>query len=257
MNDPTMNTSVQHTQQHHPQTAAGRLFEPAPSCIIGEPTNHPVHLAIETVVVTVGVVALLGILSSMQAHHLQWFVVPGVLTLAALLPAWIAKRDFPRFGFDLEHIALSLGTVCRLSIYVFPILFLALWVIRYLELAIPLQPILAGRKNGITWLLYQFLYVAVAEEVFFRGYVQANVMSFLDRVPRLSWIGQQRIAILLSAACFAAAHVVVQGHALSVLTFLPGLLLAWLFIETRSLLAPILFHGLANVSYGIMAITLA
>jgi membrane protease YdiL (CAAX protease family) len=36
-------------------------------------------------------------------------------------------------------------------------------------------------------------------------------------------------------------------------TFLPGLVLAWLFIRTRALLAPILFHGLANVSYGLFA----
>ena len=51
------------------------------------------------------------------------------------------------------------------------------------------------------------------------------------------------------AACFVAAHVIIQGQIVSVLTFLPGLVLGWLFIRTKSLLAPILFHGLANVCY--------
>jgi membrane protease YdiL (CAAX protease family) len=41
------------------------------------------------------------------------------------------------------------------------------------------------------------------------------------------------------------------------LTFLPGLILAWLFLRTGSLLAPIVFHGLANVSYAMMAMALA
>jgi hypothetical protein len=65
------------------------------------------------------------------------------------------------------------------------------------------------------------------------------------------------IAIGISAACFALAHVIVQGRLTAVLTFVPGLILAWLFFRTGTLLAPILFHGLANVSYAMMAMTLA
>ncbi len=48
-----------------------------------------------------------------------------------------------------------------------------------------------------------------------------------------------------------------QGRPTAALTFLPGLLLGWLFLRTGSLLSPILFHGLANVSYAVMALTLA
>jgi len=54
---------------------------------------------------------------------------------------------------------------------------------------------------------------------------------------------------MLSAAFFAIAHAMVYGQLISVLTFLPGLILGWLFVQTRSLLAPILFHGLANTWY--------
>ncbi|MCH7558803.1 MAG: CPBP family intramembrane metalloprotease [Planctomycetes bacterium] len=54
---------------------------------------------------------------------------------------------------------------------------------------------------------------------------------------------------MLSAACFAVAHIIVWGQIISVFTFLPDLICGWLFIRTRSLLEPILFHGLANACY--------
>jgi len=251
------NMGMPTARQCNPRSVVGRLFEPPSRFFPGPAPRHPVSLALETALVAIGTLVFLGLLSKVQAHHLQWFVVPGALTAAALVPAWITGRDFPRFGFDGDHIGLALGSLCRVCIYVLPMLFLGLWAMKALLVPIPLQPILAERENGLTWLLYQFLYVAVAEETFFRGYIQGNVMRLFDRAASLSWPARQRIVILISAACFAAAHVVVQGHILSVLTFLPGMLLAWLFIRTRSLLAPILFHGIANVAYGIMAITLA
>jgi len=234
-----------------------RRHEPVPRLSAEVPAERTVSLTVETVLVTVGVVAFVGLLSTNRTHPLQWFVVPAMLIIAAMVPAWIANRDFPRFGLDPKHIGLALGTVGRMCICVLPMVFLGLWAIRSLDLPIPLQPTIAGRRNALTWLVYQFVYVAVAEEVFFRGYVQANALRLLGGLSRLSWTARQRIAILISAACFAAAHVVVQGHILSALTFLPGLLLAWLFVRTQSLLAPILFHGLANVFYGIIAMTLA
>jgi membrane protease YdiL (CAAX protease family) len=93
------------------------------------------------------------------------------------------------------------------------------------------------------------MYVAMAQEVFLRGYVKSNITRLADPVigkrPRpKEWAG-----IGVSEACCAAAHVIVQGQILSVPTLLPGLVIGWLFIRTKSLLAPILFHGPANVCY--------
>ncbi len=65
------------------------------------------------------------------------------------------------------------------------------------------------------------------------------------------------LSIVLSAACFAVAHIIIQGKIISVVTFLPGLILGWLFIRTKSLLAPILYHGLANTFYYVLAGVLA
>jgi hypothetical protein len=59
------------------------------------------------------------------------------------------------------------------------------------------------------------------------------------------------MTVLISAILFALAHWFVVGSPIAVLTFFPGLALGWLFLRTRSLLAPILFHGLANTFYAI------
>ena len=232
------------------------LFEPAYP-FSNSDAKRPIRLTVETVMVTIAALATVRMLNVPEASNLRWFMIPSLLVAAALVPAWIGRREFPRLGLESERIGQVLGIVCRAFVCALPVVFLALWLMKSLSLAIPLRPIIGRQQDWLTWLLYQFLYVAVAEEVFFRGYVQANVMEILSRSRRRSTRANHGIAILISAACFALAHAVVQGRITSLATFLPGVLLAWLFIRTRSLLAPILFHGLANVAYGIMVMTLA
>ena len=113
----------------------------------------------------------------------------------------------------------------------------------------PLRPVLPQDQHLMSWLFYQFMYVAVAEEVFFRGYLQKNILGFINTViPR--WRTMQCcLAIVISSACFAAAHMIIHESALSVLIIVPGLILGWVYFRTNSLLAPILFHGIANASY--------
>jgi membrane protease YdiL (CAAX protease family) len=229
-----------------------------PACTFPQAhVQHPVCLAVETMTVTIVAVAAVRMLNVWEFSNLRWFVIPALLVAAALVPSWIGRRGFPPIGFDSEHVGDALGVVCRAFVYTLPMVFLALWLMKNLGLAIPLRPIIGRQHDWLTWLLYQFLYVAVAEEIFFRGYVQANIMKILSHDRWRPNRTNHSVAIFLSAACFALAHIVVQGRITSLATFLPGLLLAWMFIRTRSLLAPILFHGLANVTYGIMAMTLA
>ena len=213
-------------------------------------------LAIETIMVTMGAIALITLLHAGGASGPQWIAIPAVLVTAALVPAWITRREFPRIGLHLDRASLIIGALGPVCVCVLPVVFLGLWVLTLLSLPLPLQPMIPQGQSWFAWLLYQFLYVAVAEEVFFRGYVQANAMRLVGRCARLPGLTQQGIVLLVSAACFALAHVVVQGQITSLLTFLPGLVLAWLFLRTGSLLAPILFHGLANISYAVMAMTL-
>jgi len=213
-------------------------------------------VVIETLLVTAGTIAAVRLLHASWAASLQWIAIPGVLVTAALVPAWVQRREFPRLGFALDHTSLVVRAVGSACVCVLPVIFLGLWVLTLWQVPLPLRPILPERQSWFAWLLYQFLYVAVAEEVFFRGYVQANALTLLRRCRRLPEAMVPGTAIALSAGCFAAAHVVVQGQMTAALTFLPGVILAWLFLRTGTLLAPILFHGLANLSYTLMAATL-
>jgi membrane protease YdiL (CAAX protease family) len=219
-------------------------------------TRRP-GLAVETCAVTLGAIAAVALLSERGASGGCWLTIPALLVAAALLPTWAQKREFPCLGLDADHLRSALPVVCLVAGATLPPVFLGLWLLTRMDIPIPLRPPTSGLHAWFAWLLHQCLYVAVAEEVFFRGYVQANAARLLGQATRLSGSGQKRVAILVSAGCFALAHVVIQGQIISLLVFLPGLILAWLFARTRSLFAPILFHGLANVFYGVMAAVLA
>lgn len=232
------------------------LVEPAgPFCDHG--IQHPARLAAETALVTVGVFLAARLVYMGPVATLQWLMIPAILVAAALLPTWTARRHFPRIGLDRNHVQQTLWTVVTVSVCVLPVTLAGIWIAARLRIPIPLRPAIDGQNGWLAWLLHQLLYVAVAEELFFRGYLQANVMRLLAARPWRSCIVPQSIAIVTSAGCFALAHVFVQGRAVALVTFLPGLLFAWLFVRTRSLLGPILFHGLANIGYGIMALMLA
>jgi len=209
-------------------------------------------LAIETGAVAIGVVAAIRFLNVQPALTFKWLMIPCLLVIAALLPTWLRGGEVPPMCLGREQAAASLALACITCLIAIPAVFLGLWLMVRMHLPIPLRPAVAGPDGWFTWLIYQFMYVAVAEEVFFRGYIQGNVMKWLgDARP-----AGQYIAMVVSAGCFALAHVVVQGQITSLFAFLPGLVLAWLFLRTRSLLAPVLFHGIANVSYGVFASTL-
>jgi len=223
----------------------------------GAEPERPGLLAIETILVTLGVLVVVRLLDGRSASGLRWLFVPGVLVAAALSPTYLGKRAFPRIRFDPQRYGQTLRLVAATSVLVVGVAFLGLWLMTRLDLPIPLKPTIARRSDWLSWLLYQLLYVAVAEEVFFRGYVQVNVMRIFERLRWCTTATQQWATIVISAACFAVAHVAVQGRMIALLTFGPGLLLAWLFLRTGSLLAPILLHGLANITYGVIASNLA
>jgi membrane protease YdiL (CAAX protease family) len=230
--------------------APARSLLKTPSVNYGPGDDHPVRLFFETVAVTILTVAAVKWLLVQNIVDRQWLLIPAVLAFAGTIPGWLLRRDFPPLGLQADSIRHSLLLVAWVCGCTFPLMVAGLWWARQMHWPIPLAPTIHDRPDWLAWLLYQFLYVAVAEEVFFRGYVQNNVMRWCRRMP---WRESARwlVALGVSAGCFAVAHAVVQGHALPLLTFFPGLLMAWMFLRSGCLLAPILFHGLANVAYGL------
>jgi len=212
-----------------------------------------ISLLTETTLVTIAAILAIRLLATSSISRAAWFVSPGVLIAAALIPTTIRRAEFPKIGLNIRQIGPRVLVVCQTCVVVFPALFAGLWLLKLFGLGLPLQPVQPKEQGWISWLFYQFMYVAVAEEVFFRGYVQNNIL----RLTKPGKDGQSRLwkllSIVLVAACFAVAHIIIQGRIMLALTFLPGLIFGWLFIRTRSLLAPILFHGLTNTCYCVMA----
>jgi membrane protease YdiL (CAAX protease family) len=234
---------------------------------LGGQVHHAGYLPAETILVTIAVILTIRFLarssiSSGLWSRVLWFAAPAVLMAAALVPTIIRRDRFAQIGLSARQVKLTLLTVCGACAVVFPATYAGLWLLRHYGLEPPLRVVLPENRQWLSWVVYQFLYVAVAEEVFFRGYLQGNILRLTDTMKWRSrgWPApsglQNWVSIVLSAACFAGAHIIVQGQAASALTFLPGLILGWLFIRTRTLLAPILFHGLANTCYCIIAVTL-
>ena len=210
-------------------------------------------LLTETILVTTVALLTIKVFGVSFASQDSWFIAPAILIAAAIIPTAIKKSKLSEIGLaagQIKHSLVVLGCTC---FAVFPPAFCGLWLLKSCGLNLPLQPVLPEGQSWICWLLYQFMYVAVAEEVFFRGFLQGNILRLINAVMARRRTLQCWVTIVISAACFAAAHMTVQGRIISVLTFLPGLVLGWLFIRTKSLLAPILFHGLANMGYYVMA----
>ena len=178
-----------------------------------------------------------------------WPLTPAILILAAIIPSKIRKRSLAPIGIKSGQIISSLAVLVPTCVALFPAMFCGLWLLKYMGLGFPLQPVPPKGQPLILWMLYQLFYVAVAEEVFFRAYVHQNLLTLLGSSTSDTKSARRWISIFLSAACFAIAHIVISGQLIAAVTFVPGIVLGWLFIRTKCLLAPILFHGLANICY--------
>lgn len=100
----------------------------------------------------------------------------------------------------------------------------------------------------LLWLLLaQLVAIAVPEEMFFRGYVLGRLRTALP--PRGRVLGVPfGTAHVLSAALFAAIHLVAIPEPGRLLVFFPGLLFAWLAERGGTVAAPAVHHALANVT---------
>ncbi|MBI2058450.1 MAG: CPBP family intramembrane metalloprotease [Nitrospirae bacterium] len=97
-----------------------------------------------------------------------------------------------------------------------------------------------------TFMVAQFAGAALPEEVFYRGYLQSS----LNR----AWPGGKAIlgarvgrGLILTSVLFALGHVIIEPTPVRFGVFFPSLIFGWLQERTGSVLAPVLFHGVANI----------
>ncbi len=104
-----------------------------------------------------------------------------------------------------------------------------------------LQPAAAFPTFEVKYLLrdmaYMILFVGIAEELLFRGLIQQ------DLTVAFGW----KWALLGSATLFAVMHLTWRSIPELGFVFLAGLILGGLYLKTKSLVAPIIAHGINNV----------
>jgi len=215
-----------------------------------------VSLVIETILVATAATLIIRLLARTEMYGTLWLLIPTVLVTTALLPPIIRKDKFAEIGRSRKRIKQAFRILVPICLITFGATFVGLWLLKLWGVGAPLRAAPPAKGQLLAWILFQFLYVAVAEEVFFRGYLQSNIMRLVAKIECSKRL-RDGVTIILAASCFAAAHIVVQGQIASILTFLPGLVLAYIFVKTESLLAPIIFHGLANTFYCIVTAFLA
>jgi membrane protease YdiL (CAAX protease family) len=174
-----------------------------------------------------------------------FILVPALWGLGATLPLRSGDGDLISFGLTSPRLGKNIRYFLLTSLVVFPLYVVGFGL--YTRWGFPLSG--GSPLGGVpvpNWLLYNFLAVALFEELFFRGYLQG----------KFEWIARDRfsgpeakfwIPITVSSLLFALAHMAVYLDVSRMAVFFPGLLFGWLRARTGSLLAPILSHGTANV----------
>ncbi len=183
-----------------------------------------------------------------------WFILlalvvqDSIMTAVAVDQAVFRKRlTWEDMGLSLKHVPFSvprqLGLGVGAGAFTFLMSTFALLIfLRTLSLAgvsttgastSPTQPRIESVSDYGYWLVAGVIVAPFAEEVFFRGY---GLGGFVKR-------RQANRGLVITSALFAAAH-------LDPIAFLPlwgaGMVLGTLYLETGSLLAPIVAHATNN-----------
>jgi len=172
-------------------------------------------------------------------------LIPALWGFGAVLPLYEEEGNQLAFGFTLPRFTGSLRYFLLSSLVVFPLYVLGYRLCVHWGFSMPVSTSF-GQVSIPHWVLYNFLAVALFEELFFRGFVQGRFEVFAkNRFPGSS--SRFWIPVLVSSLLFALAHMAVYLDPLRLVVFFPGLLFGWLRAKTGFLLAPILSHGTANL----------
>ena len=170
---------------------------------------------------------------------LPW-VASLVWLYGPLVPLTLRRLPFAPYGYSLQPWYRTTGHALCVSLALlgtFALLILGWRLLAGVSLRLYV--------NALSWeiMLQQLVCVAMPEELFFRGYVQ-------ERLRLWAWqrsLPHHTTAILLSAGLFTAVHLMVLPSWWRLAVFVPGCVMGWLRVSSRGLLAPTLFHWLANL----------
>jgi CAAX protease family protein len=163
------------------------------------------------------------------------------------------------YGVTLSHPWRALALTALAIVVLFPPFALASHVYRQVFLPFDARPgrtpfawidWLSEAPQAGSWLFqaffWQFCFVALAEEFFYRGYLQGRLNLVLGG-RRQVFGAPVGAALPIGSALFALHHLLVGSVPQDLLVFFPALAFGWLREVTGSLLAPALFHAACNV----------
>ncbi len=205
----------------------------------------------------------IAFLAILVAHMTAASLAKPVATVAFLyLPLWAMRRrgeDYQDYGVTFRAWREDLRLVAVVCLVVLPLYTAGFWAVTHLRPQMPqwaqavFAPLMGqGRifharlpdSFGL-WVVDQLFVVALPEEFFFRGYLQARL--------GLVWPGGARFlgatlgpAFLLTAVLFALGHLAVF-HAWRLAVFFPALLFGYLRARTGTVLGSTLVHASFNL----------
>jgi membrane protease YdiL (CAAX protease family) len=207
--------------------------------------NDPrARAAREALVASVGVLVVLGALK-----HLAPLLGDHVFTVAVALqlyvPLWRAgDGGREALGLHLDAWRRDLGAVAVLAVLTTVPFALAHHVWQTQLLGRPFSPRLPD--DLLENLLVQVGVIALAEEVFFRGYLQARLEQLWPARRAVLGVPFGR-AVLVASGVFALAHFVGEYRLDRLGPFFPGLVFGWLRARTGTVVGAIGYHAFCNV----------
>jgi len=173
---------------------------------------------------------------------LQRAILPFLWIALTLFGANFKSSELARFGIMLPKLKSWLWPVL-LALIIFPPFTIGYFKVWGLPPAFP-NVVETAKIFAI-----QFVWVAIPEEMFFRGYMQTKMY---ERYPnglnilgvRVGW------AIVITSALFAGGHVVTKPHIARLAIFFPAIIFGWLREKTNSVFPAALFHALCNTLTG-------
>jgi membrane protease YdiL (CAAX protease family) len=155
------------------------------------------------------------------------------------------KGDLSHFGLEPKDWQMrDLVPILKTSaVILLPYVFFQLF---FLHGGVPGRP--GSLDRILSLVLIEVFLVALPEEVFFRGYLQTHLEDFFQKRFRLLGV-IFGFGMILAAAFFALSHFFLTKRLFSLTVFFPSLVFGWLKERTGGVMAPVIFHALANIVY--------
>ena len=192
-------------------------------------TMHRFYLALEFVLLFAGVPLALR----QMAPRLPWSLLPVLWLFTAGCLAWLlCDRGFDRrLLWQAPDLVRWLGLGAAIVVPAGVALALATWYF------LPGRFLILPRRHPWFWVLIMLLYPILSvypQGIIYRGFL------FQRYAPLF---GRGAVLILVSGVAFGFMHVVFHNRVAPLLTLAGGLLFAWVYDRSQSLLIAALIHG--------------